>query len=76
MGGACSAAQLRNATLTSQLYEVHRSLAGLAPRLPPSASAALRRAPALLSHAHPQGRCPLHYSRPPVCRPFLALSAQ
>ena len=44
-GGACSAAQLRNATLTSQLHEVHRSLLGLLPRLPPSAAAALRHAP-------------------------------
>ena len=44
MGAACSSAQLRNITLCSQLHEVHRSLLGLLPRLPPSAAVTLRRA--------------------------------
>ena len=42
MGGACSSAQLRNITLCSQLYEVHRSLLGLLPRLPASAASTLK----------------------------------
>ena len=71
MGGACSSAQLRNATLTSQLYEVHRSLLGLLPRLPPSAAAALRCAPrppaimvTLSSVTQP---CPVESA--PACQP-------